>query len=138
MSSTGLISGVPILPEQAQFCIGLVFPGFYEENAVSTMTVGTGNATLDASLIPEGTQVAIEVAPLNASAQVGPVLESVCSGLPGASAAPIRWTPFSSCRLMNASTLRLSPCSTVHYDRDPRIALVAVWLVIVLPALFTP
>lgn len=102
MSSTGLISGVPVLPELAQFCVGLVFPGFFVESAVVTMTVGTGSATLDPTAIPEGTQVAIEVSSLNASTEVGPELESVCSELPGASATsnpldPILFLPAGAC-----------------------------------------
>lgn len=58
MSTTGLITGTPYLPEQTRFCVGLIFP-HYNESVVVTMTVSSGVATLDPTLIPIGTSLAV-------------------------------------------------------------------------------
>jgi hypothetical protein len=57
MSSTGVISGTPDTIEQTQFCVNGAFPSG-PESLLLTMSVGTGNATLDPILIPEATQLA--------------------------------------------------------------------------------
>jgi len=57
MSTTGLITGTPNLPEQTQFCVRLAFTGL-DELAQITMTVSTGLVALDATVIPIGTSIA--------------------------------------------------------------------------------
>jgi hypothetical protein len=57
MSWTGLISGTPVLTEQTQFCADLELADGTRETVQMTMTVGTGNATVDPLVIPQGTTV---------------------------------------------------------------------------------
>lgn len=58
MSSTGLISGTPTVVEQAAFCGEFVFANGVLEEVPMIITVGTGNATLDATVVPAGTAAA--------------------------------------------------------------------------------
>jgi hypothetical protein len=61
MNNTGLLTGTPKIPEETQFCVDLAFADGTHEEAGITMTVGTGNATLDPTVVPLGTQLALEL-----------------------------------------------------------------------------
>lgn len=60
LSSTGVLSGTPSLPEQTMFEVSVTdAAGDFSGNDLLTMTVGTGNATLDPTAIPLGTSIAV-------------------------------------------------------------------------------
>lgn len=58
MSPTGLISGTPSMIEQASTCGDFIFADGTREEIPLTITVGTGNPTLDATAVPAGTSIA--------------------------------------------------------------------------------